>query len=128
MKSTYSPLVRNVFNTFPTSQIVWILYDDICERPLEVIRGLYKCLGADSRYTPDTMDQLVNYADSSESGKKNISDRNRLLEQVNCRSHLDRDDLQSEVRGRVYRRFFKEDIRKLEELLGVELAKWKPEI
>lgn len=128
VKSTYTPLVKNVFDTFPADNIKLLIYDDISARPREVIKQLFGFLGVDDTFNPASLDQFVNYAFSAEKREDDVNDKDQLLQQISSGSERSQNELSHEVRMRVYERYFTEDINELEQLLDRDLSAWKASV
>lgn len=77
--TTFDEAVRNEYNrlvlpgfyhahlsrylaVFPREQIHVILYDDILERPRDVVRDVYRFLGVDASFEPEATEKKINAA------------------------------------------------------------------
>jgi len=137
----YSAQLKRYFDLFPRDQIAIYLYDDFKAKPVAVIQDMFRFLGADAAFMPDV------------SLKYNVSGepRSRLLHAALARPNAAKDLLKGllpaamrrRMRARVMerniqptgrtlapetRRFlvdlYREDILKLEALIGRELSHW----
>lgn len=50
----YAPAIRQLYRFFPPDQLKVLLYDDFVSRPLEACREVFRFVGVDDSYVPET--------------------------------------------------------------------------
>ncbi len=145
-KAMYGKHLKKFYDTFPKENIFLILHDDIKKDPKEVLRNVYKFLGADSSYKPTSLLKRVNVAKEPRSRAiaKLVSLSIGLLRKL----HFERlaQDLQSNTQlSKMYtlinkrqseylplnnkskeklQKIFRNDIKTLSEITGRNLNRW----
>jgi hypothetical protein len=153
VKSLYYDQLRRVFDLFGRDR-TWIgLFDDIGSDPGRLIGGLYRFLGVDDDYTPPTVDAVVNPSLRRSSDPPFLWTRavrwitysrmpgitalqrrlmpriariNRWMDEQEATGRMSaRNASPAGDRSRAYAAYFKDDLERTEELLGLDLSKWK---
>ena len=136
----YYAQLRRYFDIFDQVQIKVFLYEDLKANPLRMVRDVFRFLGVDSSFNPDTSSKHNvsgvprNRAISWLLFKRNpvkatlkplIPEgmRQRVSESLKSRSLLKAPPLAPDVR-RELREVYRDDILKLEGLIGRDLSKW----
>ena len=60
--SLYKKHLTNYLKHFPIENIKIILYDDICNDPLEALKGVFRYLSVDTNFTPSFLTSRINTA------------------------------------------------------------------
>ena len=146
-KGFYHKHLSKYYNAFPARNIKVILFDDIKQDAKECIKDIYKFLGVDQGYIPDSIGKVVNSAFKPKSVlvKRLVNKSLRVIDSL----HLDFLRLkifESQFLQDVYTKMNKvqtkypplskalrkkgieiylEDIEKLEKLIGRDLSDWK---
>ena len=84
-----------------------LFHDEIATDPARPFQAALRHIGADPEFTPEDLTRVVFSNQKSRAGRKNqltIEDRVELWD------------------------YFREDVARLEELLGVDLSRWAPEV
>lgn len=153
LKSLYHRQLRKVFDLFGRDR-TWVgMFDDIGSDPGRLIRGLYRFLGVDDGFTPPTVDAIVNRSLRESAGPPflwaravrwitysrlpgitllqrrlmpRIARINRWMDEQEAtgrlRAHI---PLAAADRRRAFAEHFGDDLERTEELLGLDLSKWK---
>lgn len=58
--SCYAESLKRVFNFYPAENVKIFLYEDVKNKPLDLITELYGFLGVDCNYTPKSVTQVYN--------------------------------------------------------------------
>jgi hypothetical protein len=153
VKSLYYQQLLRVFELFGRER-TWIgLFDDIRSDPARLIRDLYRFLGVNEGYTPPTVEAVVNRSRSDSAGppflwarivrwitysrmpgitalQRRVMPRvariNRWLDEQEAAGGMrPRMPLTAADNRRAYTTFFKDDLERTEELLGLDLSRWK---
>jgi hypothetical protein len=153
VKSLYHGQLRRVFELFGRDR-TWIgLFDDIRNDPGRLIGGLYRFLGVDDGYTPPTVDAVVNRSFRESAGPPFLWARavrwitysrlpgitalqRRLMPRIaRMNRWMDEQEATGRVRAhrplaaadkrRAFAAYFRDDLERTEELLGLDLSKWK---
>ena len=144
-KGLYSEQLARYFNLFPRSRIHIIFYDDIRKNPKDVMRKLYAFLGVDDAFAPKEIGGVSNYAKESRI-KGSVEFMNKTVAFLSARNlswivrflriikfnkaflriitkKINYPPMSGETREYL-RGVFREDIKKLENLLCVDLSRW----
>ena len=134
---------------FPMSQYHFIWYEDVCERPQDVLRQLFQFLGVDAHFSPQALHERINPRQAARvaavrnfisftTDRLNTSDRARRVKDVlrafgvhrvadaitaaNFRS-VARDPMQASTRQRLMA-VYEDENDQLARLLGRDLSHW----
>jgi hypothetical protein len=136
----YHEQLRRYHDTFDPSQLRVVLHDDFSARPGEVVRDLYRFLGVDDGFQPDTSERLnVSVVSGNLTYQRLVDGRNPLkaagrallpaglrqrIKEKLVYSTLSRPaPLAPELR-RQLADTFRPDVLRLQELLGRDLSRW----
>ena len=153
VKSLYGAQLERVFELFGRDHVWVSLFDRIREEPAGLIGGLYRFLGVDADFLPPTADRIVNPSSRKSASPPYIWTRmvrwltysrtpgigalqRRLMPRVaRLNRRMDAQEeaggdamprrLSDEDREAIYTRYFREDLERTEELLRMDLSRWK---
>jgi len=147
-RGLYYKQLRRYFDNFPRKNIKVILFDDIKERPEEVLKDVYSFLGVDSGFVPSVLNKRINRSMKARSKllaflvskivailrlfKINTSARGFLMRNAflydlyfrATQTPFDYLPMSEETRSRL-KSLFRDDIEKLEKLINRDLSSWK---
>ena len=152
-RSLYGKQMEHVLRLFPPHRVHVVLYDDIAERPLEVIESLFDFIEIDRRFIPPSCRRRVNRSDD---GRRHApraawarlgqwvslggSTLTRLARPIvmpafsACGRLVDRCSILQEngsrprldpaVRDDLYEAYFREDLQQAERMVDLDLSAW----
>jgi len=135
----YGRQMKRYLALFPQRQILPLLYDDLAERPAEVLRRVFCFLGVDDKFIPDTTTRhnvsivrrsylVENFLQSQGRGKKVIR---KILPRIALEKGYQiinswnryRPRLKPGLKERLMKSYV-DDLRELESLLGIDVCHW----
>lgn len=128
----YYNSLKAYFDNFNHVKI--LLYDDLVDKPLELIRDLYEFIGVDSSHTPDSLGRKFNNSVRKEVPKNMFS--KLILENrgaafkflpTNLKSKVKERFLKNEFEGETIdhlKKVFKPEVEKLQTLIKLDLSQW----
>ena len=143
----YPAALGRIYEFFPPSQVKVFIYEKFIGNPAEACREIFKCVGVDDSFFPDTTvahnvhRELSSRAAGSALGwlrrpgnpLKRLAKRalppqtfdriGQTLVEVNLGAHNDHDDMAVEIRSALGR-FYRSKNRELERLLDIDLSHW----
>lgn len=152
-RGMYYKHLKKYFDLFPRRNIHVIIYEDINKNPKKVVKELYRFLGVDSSFVPNTLYQKINPQQATKSaslrhvinflrgivlfsekigfGKlvsliKRKTHVNKFFESINKsnKKAVDKEKLNPSVE-KEFKKYYTEDIKKLEKQIGRDLSIWK---
>jgi hypothetical protein len=153
VKSLYGAQLERVFELFGRDRVWVALFDSIREDPAGLVGRLYSFLGVDADFMPPTADRVVNPSSRKSASPPYVWTRmirwltysrmpgigalqRRLMPRVaRLNRWMDAQEetgcdavprlLSGEERGTVYSLYFRKDLERAEELLRMDLSRWK---
>jgi len=138
----YYAQVKRYFDLFPREQIEVYLYEDFERRPLSIMRDTFGFLGVDPTFEPDmsirynvsgdVRSRFVHSLFAAPSAAKDVlrpllprAVRQRLRGAIMERNTKPTQSLMAPETRCALAEFYREDIRRLSELLGRDLSEWE---
>lgn len=135
----YHAQLRRYFDLFPSDQLRVYLYEDLDRDPLSLLRDVFRFIGVDDSFVPDTSvrsnisgfhrNRLSKFALGPHSPARAVLRhvvplelRARMMNRINAKI-LVRPPLEHQIREEL-RRTFREDTLKLQDLLQRDLSAW----
>ena len=153
VKSRYYEHIEYIYRHFDREHVHVVLFDDIVREPENVTRDLYRFVGVDDGFRPIALSKAVNRTRTGDplpghlelTVNKHFRPRGRKSELRGLRARLfagiqlvDRligkltperrlPEFDPQTKRALYDEHFRDDVAKLEQLLGRDLSSWKPD-
>lgn len=129
----YGVNLQRYYNLFPKNNILVLRYEDIQLNPGGYMSSIFRFLDVDDSFAPPYLTKVVN-SSATRSGSKAIHSISSKLSKLRfdyISNMLDKaigrdiPSISKEVRKKLLKEYFLNDINKLEKLIGQDLTQWK---